>query len=200
MGRVDAYGDCFRYLLLPIGAVAFLDGIVYITIATLFQPTPDIAFCGECLGRGLGYPIHQEGKDAVLPDVFRNVLLGVVGTHLGTVVDVLLEDVAQHIRIDVFPTGRDACVEMPPPGVEEVEQTDEGLILDVDVGIVVLQLMLVEHPSIQVGYAAIHLFKVSVVLGLVQSIVEKPGEEASIEGLEEAVLPLLLAYPMQFVL
>ena len=81
---------------------------------------------------------HEERQDAVLANVFSDVLLCVISSHLCAVVDVLLEDIAQYIGIDVLPACRDARIQMPPPRVEELEQADKGIVLDVYVRIVTL--------------------------------------------------------------
>ena len=82
------------------------DGIIDIAVATFLQIVPYAAIRFESiLGRLLG-GIKQERHNGVAPDIFGDVLLGVIGTHLCTVVDVLLENVAQHVGIDVAPRSR----------------------------------------------------------------------------------------------
>ena len=56
---------------------------------------------------------HRTGRqDRVLADVFGDVLLGVVRAHL-LLVDVLLEDVAEHVGIDLVVGAQRALVEVP---------------------------------------------------------------------------------------
>ena len=75
--------------------------------------------------------VEQEGDDRVLADVVGDVLLGVVGPHL-LLVDVLLEDVAQHIGVDLVVGAQRALVEVPVVRVEEVEELLEGRVGDLD--------------------------------------------------------------------
>ena len=67
-----------------------------------------------------------------LADVLGDVLLGVVGPHL-LLVDVLLEDVAQHVGVDLVVGPQRALVEVPVVAVEELEELLEGGVGDVDV-------------------------------------------------------------------
>ena len=65
-----------------------------------------------------------------LADVLGDVFLGVVGPHL-LLVDVLLEDVAEHVGVDLVVGAQGALVEVPVVRVEEVEELLEGLVGDV---------------------------------------------------------------------
>ena len=129
--------------------------------------------------------------------MLRDVLLGVVGSHLGTVVDVLLEDIAQHVGVDVTARGRHAVIEMPVPLVEEIEETLECLISYVKPCIVLFYLVNIEHSAVQIGDAPIDGFKCLIVVGCVQSIVEQTDEEAFVELVEKAVFALVLLCPLQ---
>ena len=73
--------------------------------------------------------IEQIGDDRVLADVAGDVLLGVVGPHL-LLVDVLLEDVAQHVGVDFVVGAQGALVQVPVIGVEEVEKSFECRVGD----------------------------------------------------------------------
>ncbi len=86
------------------------------------------------LGRGRLLALHriqQVGEDRVLADVVGDVFLGVVGAHL-LLVDVLLEDVAQHVGVDLVVVAQWAVVQMPLILVEEVEEALEGRVGDLD--------------------------------------------------------------------
>lgn len=70
--------------------------------------------------------IHQEWQNGVTTNVLCDILFGVISSHLGTVVDVLLEDIAQHVRVDVLAAGCQAVVQVPVPLVEEGKKTLES--------------------------------------------------------------------------
>ena len=177
--------------------VALLYCIKDVSVATVAEELPQFAVGLEEFFVLLLHCIHQIRNDGVASYVLRDVLLGVVGPHLGTVVDVLLEDVAQYIGIDVAACGRHAVIEMPVPFVEEIEETAESLIGYVKSGIVLLYLVNIEHAAVQIGDAPIDGFKRLVVVGCVQSVMEQTNEEAFVELVEEAVFALILLCPLQ---
>ena len=190
---INANGNFFRDRLV----VALLYCIKDVSVATVSEELPQFAIRLEEFFVFLLHCIHQIRNDGVATYVLRDVLLGVVGPHLGTVVDVLLENVAQHVGIDVAACGRHAVIEMPVPFVEEIEETAESLIGNVKSGIVLLYLVNIEHAAVQIGDAPIDGFKRLVVVGCVQSIVEQADEESFVELVEEAVLALVLLCPLQ---
>ena len=61
---------------------------------------------------------QQRRNDGVLADVFGDVFLGVVRPHL-LLVDELLEDVAQHVGVDLLTALERALVQMPFPFIEK---------------------------------------------------------------------------------
>ena len=128
----------------------------------------------------------------------RDSLFGVVSTHLCTVVDILLEDVAKHIGVDVLATGSNASVEVPTPSVEEVEKADKGVVVNLDVGILVFQDMSVEHTAIEVRNFAIFFFKFRIMNRCVQSVVKELNEKTLVERIKEAVFTLFFSYPFKF--
>ena len=69
--------------------------------------------------------VEQERDDRVLADVLGDVLLGVVGAHL-LLVDVLLEDVAEHVGVDLVVGTQRAFVEVPLLLVEVVEDRSKA--------------------------------------------------------------------------
>jgi len=92
----------------------------------------DLALCS---GR-----IEQEGNHCVFADVFSYVLLRVVGPHL-LLVDILLENVAEHIGIDFLVVSKWAFVEMPLVLIEIVEHALESCIGDRDALAVTVRLL-----------------------------------------------------------
>jgi hypothetical protein len=80
---------------------------------------------------------------------------------LGTVVDILLEDVAQHVGVDVTVCRRQTVVEVPMPVVEEGKQALEGFIGNVNIGRKYFKFVFVEYAAIQIRYASVLLLEVS---------------------------------------
>ena len=76
------------------------NGRVDVTVGVFTQEPPDRGIGGEVGRAPLGRGVKQEGDDRVLGDVLGDVLLGVVGPHL-LLVDVLLEDVAEDVGVDL---------------------------------------------------------------------------------------------------
>ena len=78
--------------------------------------------------------IEQEREDGVFADVFGDVFLRVIRPHL-FLVDVFLEDVAEHVGIDfLLVAARSGCsIKMPMVFVEIIEDALEGLVGNLDV-------------------------------------------------------------------
>ena len=103
------------------------DGRIDVAVGVVLQQIPDRRALGV-LERDLALRrggVEQERDHRVLADVLGDVLLRVVGPHL-LLVDVLLEDVAEHIGVDLVVGAQRALVEMPLVLVEEVEDALEG--------------------------------------------------------------------------
>ena len=132
---------------------ALADGGEDVAVAGLTQELPHETVWLKC-GRGFLCRLAYEPRhERVAGDVFGDVFLGVVGAHLRAVVDVLLEDVAQNVRVDVLAGGGDGGVEMPSPLVEEGEEVLEHAVGDIDVRVLHLQLVHLEHAAVQIGNA-----------------------------------------------
>jgi hypothetical protein len=76
------------------------DRIVDVAIRILSLQSPDVAVVIEGDAHVFLDSIEQPREDGVLADVFGDVLFGVVSAHL-LLVDVLLEDVAEDVRVDL---------------------------------------------------------------------------------------------------
>ena len=131
--------------------------------------------------------VEEEGDDCVAADVAGDVLLGVVGAHL-LLVDVLFEDVAEHVGVDLVVVAQGPVVEVPLVGVEEVEDLLEGVVRDVDVRVAALQFVDVEEAAVEVGDLTDQGDQVRVAfgLGLAQPLVEQFQKEAVVEAGEFA--------------
>ena len=166
----------------PICSISVLHGIIDVFVATLLQGLPDVSLFLEILLRGgLLNAVEKEGQDAVLAYVFRNVFLGVVGSHLGTVVDVLLKNVAQHVGVDVFSRCRDAGIQMPAPFIEEIEEVKECLVVDVNILEHLFDVVKIEHASVQIGNPAIFAEKSFGTLVPIQPFMEEVYQETLVE-------------------
>src|SRR5574344_2045188 len=149
----DVCGDfCF-----PVVCVSMLHRIIDIFVSAALEQRPYFTRYGECLfhfARGMLHLVEKEGQNAVATDILCDVFLGIVSTHLSAVINVLFKDVAQYIRIDVFASSLNARIKMPAPLVEEIKQAFECFIGNVNILVVLLQLMLVEHTTIKIRDSA----------------------------------------------
>src|SRR5437667_12752483 len=71
--------------------------------------------------------VKQSRQDCVLADVFGDVLLTVICSHL-LLVDILFEDVTDYVRIDLVTLSERAIVESPLPVIEKLEEFLECLV------------------------------------------------------------------------
>ena len=140
----------------------------------------------SCRGSGwtaavahLAQLVEQERQDRVAADVAGDVLLGVVRAHL-LLVDVLLEDVAQHVRVDLVVGAQGALVQVPGVLVEEGEDALEDGVGDRDgLPVFPLQVMGQKQPAIEIGDAPQQLRFVSGErsLGFVREALEEQREQ-----------------------
>ena len=119
--------------------------------------------------------------------------LGVVGAHL-LLVDVLLEDVAQNVRVDLVVLAVGPLIQVPAVAVEEVEDPLEGLVGNADVRVVPFQVVNVEQAAIEERDLAQQGGEVgrSLSFGLPEPLVEEAQQEDAVELLEA---PLATAVP-----
>ena len=108
---------------------------VDVAVGVVTQQPPHAAVRPEGHREFLLSGVEQEGDDGVPGDVAGDVLLGVVGSHL-LLVDVLLEDVAEDIRVDLVVLPVRSLVQVPAIVVEEVEDSLEGRVGDADFRVV----------------------------------------------------------------
>ena len=60
-------------------------------------------------------------------EVFGNLGSGIIGAK-GLLVDVLLEDVPQHVRVNFIVVAAGRVIEVPGIALEEIENVLEGLV------------------------------------------------------------------------
>ena len=152
---------------------AFAHGGEDVAVGGVTEKLPNETIGLEGGGRLLRRLVEEPRHERIAGDVFGDVFLGVVGAHLRAVVDVLLEDVAEHVRVDVPARGGYGSVEVPAPLVEEREEVFEHAVGDVDVGVLHLQLVHLEHAAVQIGDAPELILKRLAMLALVESVREK---------------------------
>ena len=128
---------------------------------------------------------NRKGSRGVATDVAGDVFFGVVRPHL-FLVDVLLEDVAEHVGVDLVVVTQRAVVEMPLVGVEELEDVAERRVGDMDARVVPLKVVHLEQAAVQVGHPPqqVGQFRRPVLCGLAQPFVEQAQQEQPVEGLE----------------
>src|SRR5574344_466266 len=164
LSGINTHSDVCGDFIFPIVCVTMLHRIIDILVSAALEQRPYFTRCGECLihlVRRMLHLIEKEGQNTVTTDILCDVFLRVICTHLGTVVDVLLKDVAQYIWVDVFTRSLNAGIKMPAPLIEEIKQTFECFIGNVNILVVLLQLMLVEHTTIQIRDSAKDIFKIT---------------------------------------
>src|ERR1043166_145913 len=99
---------------------AMTNGFIDVAVRIALQELPYgmVAFEGDLTF--LARSFKQERDNRVLADVLGDVLLRVVRAHL-LLIDVLLEDIAEHIGIDLVITTKRAFIKMPLICIEELK-------------------------------------------------------------------------------
>ena len=171
------------------------DGGVDVAVGVVAQQVPDgraVGILEGDLALGAG-GVEQERDDRVLADVFGDVFLGVVRPHL-LLVDVLLEDVAEHVGVDLVVGAQRALVEVPLVLVEEVEDALEGLVGNLDVWRMrCFELVHLEEAAVEIRDCAEQLFQLRRCASCAaEPFVEQAQQEVAVEGIE-LVLALLAA-------
>jgi hypothetical protein len=150
---LDAGRDVFRQgnslALFVNDAVA--DGGIDVAVGIVAEQPPHGAIGLEGYGALLPGGVEQIWQDCILGNVLGDVFLGVVRTHL-FLVDVLLEDVADHIGVDLVVGAEGPLIKMPAIVIKEVEELFECLVRNVDVGILFLKLVNLEEAAIQIRH------------------------------------------------
>ena len=172
---------------------AVLDGGVDIAVGIVAQVIPDgraTRVLKGYLAFGFG-GVEQEGDHRVLRNVSGDVLLRVVGAHL-LLVDVLLEDVAENVRIDLVVVAQRALVEMPLIGVEEVEDALEGVVGNLDVRAAFFNRVLFEQAAVQIGNVSKQLVEFRVARLAAKPLMEEAQQEVAVERIEFVLALFLL--------
>src|SRR5690242_1554796 len=96
---------------------AVIDGGVDVAVGIILEKLPDRVLALKRDAARLSCHIEKRRNDGALADVTGDVLFGVVRTHL-FLVDVLLEDVAEDVRVNFIPFPRGPVVKGPVVSVE----------------------------------------------------------------------------------
>lgn len=186
-------------LVIPRDAVA--DRRIDIAVGVALEQCPHRILALEGRFHLRLHGVEEKREDGVLPDVLGDVLLGVVGPHL-LLVDVLLEDVAEDVRVDLLVIAQGTLIEVPLVAVEVVEDGLEGLVGNLDVpavaalGFGALQFVDIEDAAVEIGHATEELFDGGGALDRAQSVVEEFDKEVAVEAVE-LVLALLILDAVQ---
>ena len=169
------------------------DGGVDVAVGVVAQQPPHAAVRSESHWALFLRGVEEEGDDSVARDVSGDVLLSVVGPHL-LLVDILLEDVAEHVGVDLVVLPVRPLVQVPAVAIEEVEDPLEGGVGDGDVGVVALQVVNVEQAAVEKGDPAEEGSQIGRALSfrLPQTFVEQPQKEEAVELLEATAAAVLL--------
>ena len=140
------------------------------------------------LGRVDG--LQDQPVDGPLAEVLGDLRPGVVGAER-LLVDVLLEDVAQHVGVDLVVLAAGGVVEVPGVAGEQGEEVLECLVGHVELGIVLLDVVRQEQAAVEVLDRAESLSGLGrpLLFGLGEALEEQQLQEAA----EEPVLAGLLA-------
>ena len=114
------------------------------------QPLQNIAPGIELSEAVLVDPLQQDGVNAAFAEVFGDFRARVVGAE-GFLVDVFLEDVSEHVRVDDIVVRALRVIEIPGILAEEPQYVLESDIGDADGAVSLLQLVRDEETAIQVG-------------------------------------------------
>ena len=95
-------------------------------------------------------PVEDQSVDRLLAEVPGDLGPRVVGPEL-LLVDVLLEDVAQDVRVDLVVLAARRVVQVPGVVLEEVEDAREGGVRDLQIRMIGLDPMLQEEPAVEVA-------------------------------------------------
>ncbi len=125
--------------------------------------------------------IEDERQNGIFGDVARDVFFGVVGAHL-LVIDILLEDVAEHVGVDFFVVSKRAVVQVPLVLVEEGEKFLEGGVGDLNsVAVFFLDAVRKEQAAVEVRHVAEQFGDVRRAGFLGKPFEEKRNEEVAVK-------------------
>ena len=98
----------------------FTSAFITAFLAFSLAATNSLIFkCNPALGSSR---IKQKRQNSILSNIIGNILLGVIRAHL-LLIDVLLEDIAQHIGVDLISFLENTFIQMPAIIIEEIEQS-----------------------------------------------------------------------------
>src|SRR5208337_5177858 len=114
-------------------------------------------------------------------------------------VDVLFEDVAQHVGVNLPVVLERALVEMPSPTIEERKKPVECVVGDVDARVSLLEFVNFEQAAVEVGHLTQDRLEIRRALLLPQAFVKEPEKKVTVKA-QKLVLPLPLQDHLEAVL
>ena len=161
------------------------DSRIYVSVRVVSQQSPHAAAWRERHRTLFPGRVEKERNNRVPRDVPGDVLLGVVRAHL-LLVDVLLEDIAQDIGIDLVVVPGGPFVQVPLVAVEEVEDSLERLVRYAYFLVVLFKFVNVEQPAVEKWHPAQERRQIRrpLRLGLSQALTKKTAKEHVVEPLE----------------
>ncbi|OQB92162.1 MAG: hypothetical protein BWX84_01071 [Verrucomicrobia bacterium ADurb.Bin118] len=169
---------------------AVLDGRVDVAVGIGLQELPHRVVARERGFARLAGGVEQEGDDRVAAHVAGDVLLRIVRAHL-FLVDVLLEDEAEHVRVDLVIVAQRAFVQMPLILIEIIEDALERAIGNLDSTVGLLDDVRLKKTAIQVGDAAEQVLEFRRAGLAAQPFMEQSQQEVAVERVK-FIPPLFL--------
>ena len=124
------------------------DRVIDITVGVGFEAGPYRVLALKRHAATLPGLFQQIRDDCVLANVLCDIFLGVVRAHL-TLVDVLLKDITENIRIDLVAGCKRAVIKVPIVAIKERKETDESFVGYFNfLAMLVFNFMLIEEAAI----------------------------------------------------
>ena len=131
---------------------------VKVAIRLFFQQPPHPAIRLKCDGATLLRLPQQKRKNGVPPNVAGDVFFGVIGSHL-FLVDILLKDIAQHIRVNLVVPPQRPILQMPLILLKETKQPLKCLVWNLNVlSMLPLKGMPLKDAAVQIRHFAQSFF------------------------------------------
>ena len=171
------------------------DRRIQVTVRIVAEQFPQKTIGFEGDGAFLFCGIKEKRNEGILADILGDVLLGVIGPHL-FLVDVFFENIPHHVGVDLVIHTQRPIIQMPAVLVKEGKQFLEGMVRNINIGILHFQLMHFKKTAVQKGNPPQELLhgRVELAIGwrLTQAVVKQAKQEISIEGLESVLAAGLL--------
>src|SRR5262249_2371332 len=142
----------------------FTDRLIYVLVRIIPQQPPERRVLLKGNSTFLLAGVEQVGNHSIFGNVLGDIFLGVVSPHL-LLVDILLENVTQHVVIDFSVVAQGARVEMPVVLIKEGKEPLKRLIGNVDANVLLLQRVQLEQATVEVRHLPQKFFQIGSTLG-----------------------------------